>query len=274
MPAGPRWSLAVNVRTERDSATVNSMNATQSAPDFAGLLLERWAVVSRSSVAAEEPVGGFAALYPVLTLLAESGTCQRIYAIDGAGGAQFALPGVVDEIRSYVADSHVGNTHVGNTHSTNSRRSDDVIVMSAVDPANPYGAILPWPDHPSGDPSMRASRRAGSLVALIDGRLRAWLDPSGSSLVTWGGIESHELRSHDERVHLLRSLATARVRMTERSRALLTNIDGASIVGAPHRDSAGSISAGSMSAGSMWVSAAKAAGLAEAPRGWRWPTDA
>lgn len=269
MQTGPRWSLAVTVRTERDSATAKSQHATQSAADFAGLLLERWAVVSRSSVAAEEPVGGFAALYPVLTLLAESGTCQRIYAIDGAGGAQFALPGVVDEIRSYVAKTHVGDTHVGDTQATNGRQVDDVIVMPAVDPANPYGAILPWPDHPSGDRSMRASRRAGSLVALINGHLRAWLDPSGSSLITWGSIDPHELRSHDDRVNLLRCLATARGRMTERSRALLNSVDGVSIVGAP---TAGT--PGSMTPGSMWVHAARAAGLAEAPRGWRWPTDA
>lgn len=224
------------------------MSVTQAATEYCGLLLERWAVVSRASVGAEEPVGGFSGLYPVLSTLSDAGVCQRIYAIEGAGGAQFALPGVVDEIRACVRST----VRAG------------VLVLAAVDPANPYGAIATWPDTPAGASTQRPSRRSGALVALTGGRLLGWLDGSGGNLSTWCDDDPGDLAGHDQRTTLLKALANARVELLDGQRALLTSIDGLSLVGAPNDDSARG----------HWVRAALAAGLTEAPRGWRWPSRA
>lgn len=235
---GPRWSLAAPLT--RDNST---SGATQTWVELAGLLLERWAIVSRASVGAEEPVGGFAALYPVLSSMSDAGLCQRVYAIEGAGGAQFALPGVVDEIRTFNAE----------------KASALIDVLLAVDPANPFGGITPWPDVHSHSASARPSRRTGSLVAMSDGRLLAWLDPSGANLITFGDSGDVE-----DRAKLLRALARARSLMLDRPRSMLTGIDGISLIG---------VSVDSAQAGS-WVRAASHAGFTEVPRGWRWPTDA
>lgn len=254
-PAGPRWSLAANASAV-NASTKGTMTITEGAIEFAGLLLERWAVVSRAAVAAEEPVGGFSGIYPVLSTMSEAGTCQRIYAIDGAGGAQFALPGVIDDIRAFDSAGH--------------NRGDEIVVISAVDPANPYGAMCAWPEVESDDGSMRPSRRAGALVVLQAGRLLAWLDPNGTNLTTW--LSSYTERDFDHtdghladaRSHLMHALARARIALLDRPRALLTTVDGISLVGA---------SPGDTPAG-RWVHALRTATLTEAPRGWRWPTDA
>lgn len=250
-PGGPRWSLAAPVvaAVARDAARdLKGVDGAQTMVEFAGLLLERWAVVSRAIVGVEEPVGGFAALYPVLSSMGDAGLCQRVYAIEGAGGAQFALPGVVDEIRLL---SGADTKH-------------DVVVLLAVDPANPFGSIIAWPELDPDRSTMRPTRRAGALVALRGGELLGWLDPSGANLVTFTDRERGDVHTIDNRAELLRAFARARVRFTERSRSILTSIDGSSLLG-------GSVRSASVG---PWVHAAQQAGLSEVPRGWRWPTHA
>ena len=246
-PGGPRWSLAAPVVVGVTRNT-KGVDGAQTMVEFAGLLLERWAVVSRASVGAEEPVGGFAALYPVLSSMNDAGLCQRVYAIEGAGGAQFALPGVVDEIRLL---SDVDTKH-------------EMVVLPAVDPANPFGAIIAWPEFDPDRSTLRPTRRAGALVALRGGDLMGWLDPNGANLVTFTDEDRGDAHTLNERAELLRAFARARVRFAERPRSILTSIDGASLMG---------VSVGSTSGG-LWVQAAQQAGLSEVPRGWRWPTNA
>ena len=68
-------------------------------------LLERHGVVTRGAVAAERIPGGFAAVYPVLRAMEETGQCRRGYFVEGLGGAQFALPGAVDRMRALAGDA-------------------------------------------------------------------------------------------------------------------------------------------------------------------------
>ena len=118
-----RWSLAAPLfepqapRRDHDRA-------------LAELLLERHGLVTRELVLAEGVPGGFSALYPAFTDLETLGVCRRGYFVEGLGGAQFALPGAVDRLRA-----SEGNTL--------ERRPP--VVLDAVDPAQPYGASLPWP---------------------------------------------------------------------------------------------------------------------------------
>jgi ATP-dependent Lhr-like helicase len=61
------------------------------------------------------------------------------------------------------------------------------VVLAAADPANPYGAALPWPAS-GGDgnaPAARPGRKAGALVVLVDGNLAWFLERGGRSLLTF-----------------------------------------------------------------------------------------
>src|SRR6185369_1580344 len=80
-------------------------------------------------VAAENVPGGFGLLYPVLKALEENGRVRRGYFVAGLGATQFALPGALDLLRSM----------------RDTPEEPEIAVMSATDPANPYGATLKWP---------------------------------------------------------------------------------------------------------------------------------
>jgi len=136
----------------------------------AELLMNRYGVLTRNTATNEGVPGGFAMLYKVLTALEEAGRCQRGYFVESLGGAQFAVASTVDRLRSY-ADS------------VDSAQPDyNAVVLAAADPANPYGAALPWP---SGDGGHRPGRKAGALVVIVDGELVWFLERGGRSLVNF-----------------------------------------------------------------------------------------
>ena len=124
--------------------------------------------MTRESALAEEVPGGFAGVYPVLKAMEETGAVRRGYFVAGLGGAQFALPGAVDRLRS-VRDP----------------AGDAVLAtLAAADPAQPYGAALPWPEAAG-----RPSRSAGAYVVLHDGRPAVFLERGAKTLVTFPGID-------------------------------------------------------------------------------------
>ncbi len=137
----------------------------------AELLLNRHGVLTRGAVTAENVPGGFATLYKVLSTIEDAGRCRRGYFVESLGGAQFAVASTVDRLRSYTdgVDPH--------------RPEYRAVVLAATDPANPYGAALPWPAA-SGE-GARPSRKAGALVVLVDGHLAWFLERGGRSLLTF-----------------------------------------------------------------------------------------
>lgn len=142
----------------------------------AELLLARHGVLTKGAVGAEGVPGGFAMLYKVLTAFEDAGRCQRGYFVESLGGAQFAVASTVDRLRSYL-DS-VDQDH----------RDYHAIVLAAADPANPYGAALPWPTKRSDDDvTHRPGRKAGALVAMVDGELVWFLERGGRSLLSFTG---------------------------------------------------------------------------------------
>ena len=134
-------------------------------------LLERHGVLTREAVAGEAVEGGFSGVYPVLRLLEEGGRIRRGYFVDGLGAAQFALPGAVDRLRS-LRDL---------PGELDGERGRAAYLLAAADPANPYGAALPWPRRDAADrrPFQRA---AGAYVAMVDGEAVLYLDRGGASL--------------------------------------------------------------------------------------------
>ncbi|MGA7051493.1 MAG: helicase-related protein, partial [Mycobacterium sp.] len=160
-----RWSALP--RPEPDS--------TLRAHYQAELLLNRHGVLTRGAVSVEGVPGGFATLYKVLSTFEETGRCQRGYFVESLGGAQFAVASTVDRLRSYLDGIDP------------ERPEYRAIALAAADPANPYGAALPWPG-PSGEgPSAgaRPGRKAGALVVLVDGELTWFLERGGRSLLTF-----------------------------------------------------------------------------------------
>ena len=147
----------------------------------AELLLNRHGVLTRGAVAAEDVPGGFAMLYKVLGTFEEAGRCQRGYFVESLGGAQFAVASTVDRLRSYLDGIDP------------ERPEYRTIVLAAADPANPYGAALPWPNSRGegsgfgvfGGPGARPGRKAGALVVLVDGELAWFLERGGRSLLTF-----------------------------------------------------------------------------------------
>ncbi len=144
----------------------------------AELLLNRHGVLTKGAVAAEGVPGGFAMLYKVLTAFEDAGRCQRGYFVESLGGAQFAVASTVDRLRSYLdgVDPERPDYHA--------------VVLAAADPANPYGAALPWPTRRAvgdGEPDAahRPGRKAGALVALVDGELVWFLERGGRSLLSF-----------------------------------------------------------------------------------------
>ncbi|WP_227984134.1 ATP-dependent helicase [Nocardia spumae] len=134
----------------------------------ADLLLERYGVLTRGSVQSEEIPGGFALMYRVLTEFEDRGRCRRGYFVDTLGGAQFSTTDVVDRLRGF-----------------DSERGADTLALASCDPANPYGAALPWPKSASEGAGHRPGRKAGALVVLADGELALYLERGGKTLLTF-----------------------------------------------------------------------------------------
>jgi ATP-dependent Lhr-like helicase len=151
-PTAGRWT-----RTERLFAAPPDRRA------LAELLLERHGIVTRDGVRAEGIPGGYGAVYAELRALETLGLCRRGYFVEGLGGAQFALGGAVERLREV--------REAGEEPSS--------LVLAAADPAQPYGAALPWPKRAGA----RAARVAGASVVLLGGEGVLYVERGGRSLV-------------------------------------------------------------------------------------------
>ena len=157
-----RWTLLPDL----------DLDPTRRTHATAERLLERHGVVTRGAAVAERVPGGFAAVYRVLTAFEDAGRCRRGYFVAGLGAAQFGTAGAVDRLRTFVDPGG---------------RDPLALTLAATDPANPFGAALPWPDRPGGDDASghRPGRKAGALVVLVDGDLTLYVERGGRTLLTW-----------------------------------------------------------------------------------------
>ena len=155
---GGRWALSVTP----------SADATARSVVLGETWLDRYGVVTRGSVVAEDVLGGFALAYKVLSGFEESGKAMRGYLVDGLGASQFSTPAVIDRLRGRNDTPDIEGWPSGTT-------DPDVHVLAAADPANPYGAALPWPE-------TGTNRAAGAMVVIADGLLLAHLTRGGRTL--------------------------------------------------------------------------------------------
>ncbi|MEU1473034.1 DEAD/DEAH box helicase [Streptomyces sp. NPDC005761] len=159
-----RWSLLPPTEPE----------PTHRAHALARTLLDRHGVVTRGAVQAEGVEGGFSAAYRVLSAFEDNGQARRGYVVEGLGAAQFAMDGAVDRLRA--ASTARDRTEPG--------ADPRALVLAAADPANAYGAALPWPEPPAGA-GHKPGRKAGSLVVLVDGELTLYMERGGKTLLAW-----------------------------------------------------------------------------------------
>jgi ATP-dependent Lhr-like helicase len=151
---------AITATQGRWSTTDGLFRGDSDPRALAELLLERQGIVTRDGVRAEGIPGGYAPVYRELRRLEILGTCRRGYFVEGLGGAQFALPGAVERLRERPAE-------------------EKALVLAATDPAQPYGAAVPWPKRAGA----RAARVAGAYVVLLAGEPALFVDRGGRSLV-------------------------------------------------------------------------------------------
>ena len=172
----------------------------------AELMLERYGILTREMALAEGIPGGFSALYPELANLEVLGSAHRGYFIEGLGGAQFALSGAVERLRS------------------EPDTDGEVVVLASTDPANPWGSLLPWPKLADG---LRAARTPGSYVVTRDGEPVLYLEKGGKSLI--------RLKPSLNTAELIECLGTLATMATEKRIGPLKveRFDGEPVVGSP-----------------------------------------
>ncbi|MDQ4503033.1 ATP-dependent helicase [Sinomonas sp. ASV322] len=170
---GGRWSAVPRV----------DLDPTIKAHALAELLMDRYGVLTRGSVMAEEVPGGFGLLYKVLSRLEEAGKCRRGYFVDRLGAAQFAVPATVDRLRSFAKDDADPTPEAGTPGGSAAPRAG--LALAATDPANPYGAALAWPEVSGAATGHRPGRKAGALVVTVDGALILYVERGGKTLLAF-----------------------------------------------------------------------------------------
>jgi ATP-dependent Lhr-like helicase len=175
------------------------------------LLLERYGILTREQVLAEGLPGGFSAIYPELSHLETLGIARRGYFLEGLGGAQFALPGAVERLRARSGE-----------------QAEQPLVLAAVDPAQPYGAALPWPkarDQDAG-PGRRPSRAAGAYVVLAGGDPVIYVERGGRALQTL--VPASDPRLEPAVIAIVDAVRSGRIK-----RLALEKVDGQPAMSSP-----------------------------------------
>ncbi len=164
-----RWSLVSPLAASiAASIAADKRASTERLHQRTLVLLERHGIVSRESLEGEVEPGGFSAIYPVLREMEEMGRVRRGHFCEGASSAQFALPGVVDRLRAFRVRS----------------ASPQALLLSSVDPAQPFGSQLAWPETRSGRPR----RAVGTAVVLVDGAPVLFAERAGRSLLSFATL--------------------------------------------------------------------------------------
>ncbi|CAO5149011.1 putative Lhr helicase/ uracil glycosylase [Frankia sp. AiPs1] len=191
-PAMPRRTGPPTTAGRWSALPARDGDPTRRAHAQAEALLDRHGIVTRGAATAEHTPGGFAAVYRVLSAFEDAGRARRGYFIEGLGAAQFAVPGAVDRLRTIAAAQRDAAATPAWAPAAPAPSASDGVVLAATDPANPFGAALPWPVRPGPAPDAaghRPGRKAGALVVLVDGELVLYVERGGRSLLTWSADE-------------------------------------------------------------------------------------
>ena len=200
--AAGRWSLVEPAEPDGDA---RRPTPTERLHALSLALLDRHGVVTREAVVSEAVEGGFSAVYAILRALEEAGRIRRGYFVDGLGAAQFAQAGALERLRALREPAR-------------SPAERDVHLLAAADPANPYGAAIPWPRRGEDD-RRPLQRAAGAYVVLVDGVAALYLERGGGTLQTLPAADDPDVAEAAIRAlgGLHRGPARARARSSPRS---------------------------------------------------------
>jgi ATP-dependent Lhr-like helicase len=173
------------------------------------MLLARHGVLMREAVTPDEVEGGYPAAYGVMRAMEDAGRARRGYFVAGLAGAQFAQTGSADALRRF---RDPGAEPVGH-------------LLASLDPANPYGATLPWPDRPDG---RKPARMANTWLALLDGCPAAWLGRGGHTLLLYP--TEADWRDHREWADTVAGALAAAVQLGRLPSLTIREADGISLV--------------------------------------------
>ncbi|HEY3625441.1 MAG TPA: DEAD/DEAH box helicase, partial [Terracidiphilus sp.] len=200
-------------------------STTEASHALAMQLLNRYGVLMRESVAAENIPGGFSAVYDVLKALEESGRIRRGYFVAGLGATQFALPAAVDLLRQM--------------RLAPDPEKPEFVQLAAADPANPYGSILPWPELPvAAEDSESAprvlTRAAYAEVILWNGKLIAWLRRHNPNVLVFLPVEEPDRsQAGSGLAQFLWQHGQDRMHAGSREGVLITTINGQPVAAHP-----------------------------------------
>jgi ATP-dependent Lhr-like helicase len=226
-----RWSLLPLRAQKGNEAKHTSMSvsagpsATEASHALALQLLNRYGVLLREQVAAENVPGGFSAVYDVLKALEESGRIRRGYFVAGLGATQFALPAAVDLLRQL--------------RNAPPQEKPEFVQLAATDPANPYGSVLRWPELPVADEDAETAprvltRAAYAEVILRNGQLVAWLRRGNPNLLVFLPAEEPERsQAASGLAHFLCARGQERLRGGSHQGVLITTINGQPVAAHP-----------------------------------------
>ncbi|MGW7275172.1 ATP-dependent helicase [Streptomyces sp. NPDC054864] len=220
--AAGRWSLL----------PAHEPDPTLRAHALARTLLDRHGVVTRGAVAAEGVEGGFSATYRVLSAFEDSGQARRGYVVEGLGAAQFAMDGAVDRLRAAANARDRADSSPGAMNYSPRPSDTQALVLAAADPANAYGAALPWPDPPT-DAGHKPGRKAGSLVVLVDGELTLYMERGGKTLLAWPVATDDTPATEDARLHAAAEALAAAARAGSLGTVTVERINGGSALTSP-----------------------------------------
>jgi ATP-dependent Lhr-like helicase len=215
-----RWSL-LPLR----SREANGPSETEASHALALQLLNRYGVLTREAVGAENVPGGFSAVYDVLKALEESGRIRRGYFVAGLGATQFALPSAVDLLRQLRSEP--------------AAEKPEIVQLAASDPANPYGSVLRWPDLPVMEDDAESAprvltRAAYAEVVLRNGRLVAWLRRNNPNLLIFlPPDEPERSQTASSLAHYLSARGQERMRAGSHQGVLITTINGQPVAAHP-----------------------------------------
>ncbi|QJC53905.1 DEAD/DEAH box helicase [Paenibacillus albicereus] len=127
-------------------------------------LLDVYGIVSRDLAAAMSPYA-WDELLPVLKRLEEWGVLVRGQLIEGVPAMQFTTREIAESLRLPLPGE-----------------DDGLTVLSAADPANPFGLLADWPGEGEGG----FARKPGNFLVLEDGEWRYWVESNGRRIRSLG----------------------------------------------------------------------------------------
>ncbi|OFT36865.1 DEAD/DEAH box helicase [Corynebacterium sp. HMSC08A12] len=210
--------------------------------------IDRYAVVTRGAVVAEKAAGGFAEAYRTLSAWEDSGEVLRGYIVEGLGGAQFAPRDVISQLRraqdgrgnglggTRSAAGGVGSGAAGIGTGKMAASEHAPQLLSVLDPANPFGSTLPWPEvSHSATEGMAPTRAAGAMIIIAAGRAEAYVTRGGRNVVLFarpdfGDATSAELGASAPQIELVVGILKEAIRAGRLSPVTIEKVNGSSVM--------------------------------------------